>query len=383
MKPYPHYAAVHRSNKDNGMLTSGCYRPSPPPPLDAMLQVAPAARPDYYSAVIQRSGEGAAAGGATSASTSAAAAAGAGAAAAAGGGEREGNGGGADASPAGAGVVSQPQHGHAPGPAAALRAAPQGTPSPVLGGAPGVVGHPVSVGFAATAGSPASGAQQQQQQPPPSSSVSVQNQGASGVGAGVVGAGGRKGGVKVGPLAVGSSKSKGLSGDGKGAVIRMRGLPYRASKSEVMGFFKGCSIPEEGIAFVTRADGRVTGEAYVRFATREDAKMGIRKDREMMVRRGEGRGAEGSGGEGRGAEERGGGVRAGVGREGGGRGERLLIGVRLFAQTCFGRIELKSVCCVYRPLYLRRGNARLCKANEKRLLAGDFLSHLRWIPIEE
>ncbi|CAN0054481.1 unnamed protein product [Laminaria digitata] len=62
----------------------------------------------------------------------------------------------------------------------------------------------------------------------------------------------------------------------------MRGLPYRASKSEVMGFFKGCSIPEEGIAFVTRADGRVTGEAYVRFATREDAKMGIRKDREMM-----------------------------------------------------------------------------------------------------
>ncbi|CAN0416424.1 unnamed protein product, partial [Discosporangium mesarthrocarpum] len=76
---------------------------------------------------------------------------------------------------------------------------------------------------------------------------------------------------------------KGLTGDGKGAVIRMRGLPYRASKSEVMGFFKGCSIPEEGIAFVTRADGRVTGEAYVRFSSREDAKMGIRKDREMMV----------------------------------------------------------------------------------------------------
>lgn len=109
---------------------------------------------------------------------------------------------------------------------------------------------------------------------------------------GVAGGGGgvgRKGGggaVKQQGSVSGGASSKGkggMSGDGKGAVIRMRGLPYRASKSEVMGFFKGCAIPEEGVAFVTRADGRVTGEAYVRFATREDAKMGIRKDREMMV----------------------------------------------------------------------------------------------------
>lgn len=236
----------------------------------SFLQVAPAVRPDYYSAVIKRSGEGAV-GGATGA-----AAAGAG-----GGGRREGNGG-QDATSSGAGIVSQP-HGQALGPATALRSTPQGTPSAVPGSAPGVVGHPGATGFAGTAGAPAPGAQ-----PPPASasSVSVQNQGVSGGnGGGAAGAGGRKGGVKVGPLATGSSsKSKGLTGDGKGAVIRMRGLPYRASKSEVMGFFKGCSIPEEGIAFVTRADGRVTGEAYVRFATREDAKMGIRKDREMMVR---------------------------------------------------------------------------------------------------
>lgn len=112
--------------------------------------------------------------------------------------------------------------------------------------------------------------------------------GALGASTGHGGGGGTRkgGGGKVPPSGAGggSSKPKGVSGDGKGAVIRMRGLPYRASKSEVMGFFKGCSIPEEGIAFVTRADGRVTGEAYVRFATREDAKMGIRKDREMMVR---------------------------------------------------------------------------------------------------
>lgn len=150
----------------------------------------------------------------------------------------------------------------------------------------GAVGeHAGAAGVAVSAGSPIVGTA------PPAPST------AQGPGVGI-GAGMRKGsGAKMPPGSGGGSstsmssslsssslsKPKGLAGDGKGAVIRMRGLPYRASKSEVMGFFKGCSIPEEGIAFVTRADGRVTGEAYVRFATREDAKMGIRKDREMMV----------------------------------------------------------------------------------------------------
>lgn len=199
--------------------------------------------------------------------------------------------------------VGANSHGQAPGNAGVVapRAVPTSGLSTGAGGATGEVGYGSSVGISGSA----PGVQ-------PSLPPAVSAQG-SGVIAGGAGGGGhhgsgpvgpgpgmRKGGGK-GPLvsnAMGvssavsgggggpgsSSKMKGLMGDGKGAVIRMRGLPYRASKSEVMGFFKGCSIPEEGIAFVTRADGRVTGEAYVRFATREDAKMGIRKDREMMVR---------------------------------------------------------------------------------------------------
>lgn len=161
-----------------------------------------------------------------------------------------------------AAVVAHAPLGHAPGVVAAPpRVAPQGKPSVATSGVLGI-------------GASLTGVAQPSQSVPQGPGVA----GVHGTGAGV-----RRGG-KVGPVAAGgSSKPKGFSGDGKGAVIRMRGLPYRASKSEVMGFFKGCSIPEEGIAFVTRADGRVTGEAYVRFATREDAKMGIRKDREMMV----------------------------------------------------------------------------------------------------
>lgn len=259
------------------------------------IKVAPAIRPDYYSAVIKRSTAGGVSG------VGGAAAAAAAAVPAAAGVEGEGSKGllqqGQNGAPRRPDVASACGGDKAPGPAAASRGTPpQGTPSPlVAGGAVGVAQLAGTTGGAAPTpvGAPAPGA-------PSSSSPAVAGAhsggvagaaaggagagaGASAGGGGGGGAGGRKGGVKAGPLAAGSSKSKGSAGEAKGTVIRMRGLPYRASKSEVMGFFKGCSIPEEGIAFVTRADGRVTGEAYVRFATREDAKMGIRKDREMMV----------------------------------------------------------------------------------------------------
>lgn len=231
-------------------------------------KVAPAVRPDYYTAVIKRSagGGGAAAGVAT------APAAGVETTAT---GTGEGNG-----EPLQGVQVQgqgQGQNGALRVPDVASASVSASAPAPSGSKAVGAAAAPraaLSQGTP-TGGSKAPGA------PNPSSPAVA---GGTGTGAGATGA--RKGGGKTGPLAAGgsSSKSKGATGgDAKGTVIRMRGLPYRASKSEVMGFFKGCSIPEEGIAFVTRADGRVTGEAYVRFATREDAKMGIRKDREMMV----------------------------------------------------------------------------------------------------
>lgn len=76
-----------------------------------------------------------------------------------------------------------------------------------------------------------------------------------------------------------------ISEGAKGSVLRMRGLPYRTSRNDVASFFKGSVVPDDGVHFVTRADGRFTGEAYVRFATREDAKLALKKDREMLGNR--------------------------------------------------------------------------------------------------
>jgi RNA recognition motif. (a.k.a. RRM, RBD, or RNP domain) len=82
--------------------------------------------------------------------------------------------------------------------------------------------------------------------------------------------------------AAGKSDSKGSNCS---SVIRMRGLPYRASKAEVAAFFKGCALADDGVILVARSDGKATGEAYVHFASREDMRTALRKDREMLGNR--------------------------------------------------------------------------------------------------
>ncbi|CAM9683718.1 unnamed protein product [Choristocarpus tenellus] len=56
-------------------------------------------------------------------------------------------------------------------------------------------------------------------------------------------------------------------------VLRMRGLPFSATKQDVINFFQGLSPLEETIQFVVRSDGRVTGEAFVSMATPQDAEV--------------------------------------------------------------------------------------------------------------
>ncbi|KAG5175460.1 hypothetical protein JKP88DRAFT_203579 [Tribonema minus] len=92
-------------------------------------------------------------------------------------------------------------------------------------------------------------------------------------------------GAKAAAAGAAAAAAGGADGGGKGpvTVIRMRGLPYRASKADIMAFFQGCAVAE--VNFVARADGRVTGEAYVKFASREDARQGLRRDRDMIGNR--------------------------------------------------------------------------------------------------
>ncbi|CAN0141781.1 unnamed protein product, partial [Hapterophycus canaliculatus] len=67
-------------------------------------------------------------------------------------------------------------------------------------------------------------------------------------------------------------------------VIRMRGLPFSATKQDVINFFQGTHalvsdrvlvlrmpVTEDSIQFVVRGDGRVTGEAFVSFGSPADS----------------------------------------------------------------------------------------------------------------
>ncbi|CAM9834679.1 unnamed protein product [Chrysoparadoxa australica] len=85
---------------------------------------------------------------------------------------------------------------------------------------------------------------------------------------------------KVSPVVAGGKGS----GDAKGSVIRLRGLPWGASRGDIIQFFRPGVVAGDGVTFVTRG-GRATGEAYVRFASRDDAKVAMKKNREMIGNR--------------------------------------------------------------------------------------------------
>eukprot|EP00566_Odontella_aurita_P011184 CAMPEP_0113539654 /NCGR_PEP_ID=MMETSP0015_2-20120614/8046_1 /TAXON_ID=2838 /ORGANISM="Odontella" /LENGTH=400 /DNA_ID=CAMNT_0000439373 /DNA_START=42 /DNA_END=1244 /DNA_ORIENTATION=+ /assembly_acc=CAM_ASM_000160 len=64
--------------------------------------------------------------------------------------------------------------------------------------------------------------------------------------------------------------------------LRMRGLPFSASKEEVIGFFKGYNTVDESICLTVRSDGRATGEGYVAFMSPDDAKEAMSLHRNTM-----------------------------------------------------------------------------------------------------
>ncbi|KAL0418506.1 UNVERIFIED_CONTAM: Heterogeneous nuclear ribonucleoprotein H3 [Sesamum radiatum] len=62
-------------------------------------------------------------------------------------------------------------------------------------------------------------------------------------------------------------------------VLRMRGLPFSAGKDDIIDFFKNFTLSEESIHITYNFEGRPTGEAFVEFASAEDAKEALAKDR--------------------------------------------------------------------------------------------------------
>lgn len=65
-------------------------------------------------------------------------------------------------------------------------------------------------------------------------------------------------------------------------VVRLRGLPFEATKSQIRTFFAGINVKESNIFMVSRPDGKASGEAFVLFDTEADAEKALAKDKEKL-----------------------------------------------------------------------------------------------------
>merc|ERR1719309_548927 len=77
----------------------------------------------------------------------------------------------------------------------------------------------------------------------------------------------------------------GANSDGGEHVVRLRGLPYEATKADITKFFDGLDITVNGILLTTNYQGRATGEAFVQFANRDHVEEALKKNKESIGHR--------------------------------------------------------------------------------------------------
>lgn len=65
-------------------------------------------------------------------------------------------------------------------------------------------------------------------------------------------------------------------------VVRLRGLPFSATESEIEEFFKGLELGPDGIVICVNFQGRSSGQAYVQFASVEVADKALDRNRQHM-----------------------------------------------------------------------------------------------------
>ncbi|CAL8345804.1 unnamed protein product [Lota lota] len=70
-----------------------------------------------------------------------------------------------------------------------------------------------------------------------------------------------------------------VSSDG---VVRIRGLPFSSTEYDILGFFSGLDIVEDGVTIVRDLKGRNSGEAFVRFASQDMADEALQRDRGLI-----------------------------------------------------------------------------------------------------
>lgn len=94
------------------------------------------------------------------------------------------------------------------------------------------------------------------------------------------GATGGKGSANSGHGASGGSNGGDASGGA--IVIKMRGLPYSATETEIANFFSGMRISPGGVSIGRDASGRASGEAHVEFTNEADAQQAMMMNRQRI-----------------------------------------------------------------------------------------------------
>lgn len=100
--------------------------------------------------------------------------------------------------------------------------------------------------------------------------------------------GGRSGGTGRGSGSVASQARRtggGIQVGDHTGFLRMRGLPFTATKEEIAKFFESHSPVLDSIVLTYRSDGRATGEAYVGFESPEASKSAMELHRKSMGNR--------------------------------------------------------------------------------------------------
>ena len=68
-------------------------------------------------------------------------------------------------------------------------------------------------------------------------------------------------------------------------MVRLRGLPFEATKGKVIEFFAGLEIEDNGVLIVSDFKGRASGDAFVQFTSAADAASALKKNKKSMGRR--------------------------------------------------------------------------------------------------
>ncbi|XP_075464012.1 G-rich sequence factor 1 isoform X1 [Ascaphus truei] len=84
------------------------------------------------------------------------------------------------------------------------------------------------------------------------------------------------------PPAVPQAPQSSMSSPPSDGIVRLRGLPYSCSEQDILNFFLGLEIVDEGITFVLDQRGRKSGEAFVQFVTQEFADQALLKHKQEI-----------------------------------------------------------------------------------------------------